>query len=357
MSFWIGKQVLVTGHTGFKGAWLSLWLNLLGARVTGVSLQPDTTPSLFAQLELAALLEHRVLDIRDAEALSRVVRETKPDVVLHLAAQSLVLCGYQSPVETWATNVMGVVHILEAMRGLDKLCAAVIVTTDKIYENNEWEFGYRENDPLGGHDPYSASKAGAEIAVSSWRRSFFPEGSPIRVATARAGNVIGGGDWAANRIIPDIVRALQAGEPIKLRNPGAIRPWQHVLEPLGGYMRLAQALAESPSPVFGDAFNFGPRADANRTVGDLVNEALRHWPGGIIENAARPGALHEAGRLTLTIDRAQQRLGWCPRWDFARSVKETMDWYCQSRALDAPRLRELSLRSIRAFEADEHATY
>ena len=246
-AFWQGKRVLLTGHTGFKGSWLALWLCELGAQVTGFALAPDTQPSLFDQLGLAGRLDHHIGDLRDPAALRELVAASQPEVVLHLAAQPLVRRSYAEPVLTWETNVLGTIHLIEALRPLAHPCAAVLITTDKVYRNNEWLYGYRENDPLGGHDPYSSSKAAAELAISSWRASYcgsLPHQSPhLRLASARAGNVIGGGDWAADRIIPDTVRSLRAGEPITLRNPTATRPWQHVLEPLGGYLALAEALA------------------------------------------------------------------------------------------------------------------
>lgn len=354
MSFWHGKSVLITGHTGFKGSWLSLWLLKAGARVTGLALPPETTPALFDQLGIAGDLDSRMGDVGNAGLVAAVIAEVQPDAVFHLAAQSLVLRGYRVPVETWQTNVMGTVNILDAMRGLDKPCAGVLVTTDKVYENREWDFGYRETDPLGGYDPYSASKAAAEIAVSCWRSSYLHGASPVRIASARAGNVIGGGDWCENRIVPDMVRALHAGQPIKVRNLAAVRPWQHVLEPLGGYLALGQRLLESDDARYQDAFNFGPAAESERCVRDLVSEGLKHWPGTFVDapDAAMP---HEAGRLALTIDRARSRLGWTPRWDFSRTVGETMTWYqsaLQSDGLQSggAQVRDLSLRSIEGYE-------
>jgi CDP-glucose 4,6-dehydratase len=248
--------------------------------------------------------------------------------VLHLAAQPLVRRSYAEPVATWATNVMGTIHLLEALRRLEQPCTAVLITTDKVYRNNEWLYGYRENDPLGGHDPYSSSKAGAEIAIASWRASFcghLPHQTPhLRIASARAGNVIGGGDWAADRIVPDAMRALGQGEPIGVRNPAATRPWQHVLEPLGGYLRLAERLSADAS--LADAFNFGPQLEANRSVRELVEEALRHWSGHWLDQSD-PDAPHEASLLNLVIDKAHHQLGWAPRWDFATTVERTVTWY------------------------------
>ncbi len=325
--FWHGKRVLVTGHTGFKGAWLSLWLTRLGADVSGFALPPDTMPSLFDQLGLADRMDHRVGDIRDADSVSACVEAVQPDLVLHLAAQSLVRRSYRAPVETWAVNVQGTVHVLDALRGLDKACVAVMVTTDKVYQNREWSHAYRETDRLGGHDPYSASKAATEMAVSSYRSAFF-QSSPVRIASARAGNVIGGGDWAEDRITPDIVRALAKGQPVGVRNPAAVRPWQHVLEPLSGYLTLAERLYRSDDPTLASAFNFGPEPGDTRTVSALVDEALKHWSGQR-EAATQADAPHEAGLLSLTIDRAAAVLGWRPRWRFEDTVAATIDWYRQ----------------------------
>ena len=327
-AYWKGRRVLLTGHTGFKGSWLAFWLLELGADVTGLALPPDSQPSLFAQLGLDQRLRHRVGDIRDAGLIKDLVLETRPEVVLHLAAQPLVRLSYQEPVATWEANVMGTIHVLEALRLLDQPCSAVLITTDKVYRNQEWVYGYRENDPLGGHDPYSSSKAAAEIAIASWRSSFcgtLPHQTPhIRVASARAGNVIGGGDWALDRIVPDAIRALSKGEPIRVRNPGATRPWQHVLEPLGGYLCLAERLSDSADRT--SAFNFGPHLEANRPVRELVEEALKYWPGSW-QDQSDPKAPHEASLLNLVIDRAHHELGWAPRWNFASTVERTINWY------------------------------
>lgn len=342
-----GARVLVTGHTGFKGAWLGEWLLALGAEVTGLALAPDTAPALFDQLGLAGRLRSVLGDIRDAGLVRRVVAEAQPAFVFHLAAQPLVRRSYREPLLTWETNVLGTLHLLEALRGLDRPCAAVVVTTDKCYENREWFHGYREDDPLGGHDPYAASKAAAELAVAAWRRSFFHD-SPVRLATARAGNVIGGGDWAADRIVPDAVRALQRGEPVRVRNPRATRPWQHVLEPLAGYLTLAARLAAAPpgpTPLAA-AFNFGPGHDANRTVRELVEEVLRHWPGRW-EEAGDPAAPHEAGLLQLSSDKAGALLGWRPAWTFAEAVRETVRWYHDAR--DPARVGDLTREQITAY--------
>jgi CDP-glucose 4,6-dehydratase len=329
-AFWASRRVLVTGHTGFKGSWLALWLSELGARITGVGLEPDTEPNLFGQLELARRLErHHIADIREPQALAEIVEACQPEVVLHLAAQPLVLRSYADPLGTWATNVQGSLHLLEALKPLQHPCAVVMVTTDKVYENQEWNYGYRENDRLGGHDPYSASKAAAELAIACWRSSFCgtaPHQTPhLRIATARAGNVIGGGDWAADRIVPDAMRALAARQPIPVRNPAATRPWQHAIEPLAGYLRLAEALATVGDPPC-EAFNFGPSLASNRSVGELVGTILEYWPGEWLDQSD-PNAPHEASLLHLQIDKAHHRLGWQPRWDYATTIARTVAWY------------------------------
>lgn len=335
VSFWAGRRVLLTGHTGFKGSWLLLWLQQLGAQVWGYALEPEGSPSLFSELaqELSPSsgFFHQIGDLADAAALAEVVQRCQPEVVLHLAAQPLVRRSYQDPLGTWATNVMGSLHLLEALKPLEHACAVVMVTTDKVYQNREWAYGYREPDRLGGHDPYSASKAAAELAIASWRSSFCGFGvhqTPhLRIATARAGNVIGGGDWAEDRIVPDAIRALAAGESIPVRNPLATRPWQHVLEPLGGYLRLAQALACDLEPPC-EAFNFGPSLASNRPVQELVVSILSHWGGSWLDQRD-PAAPHEAHLLHLQIDKAHHRLDWSPRWDYVTTVQRTVDWYYQ----------------------------
>jgi CDP-glucose 4,6-dehydratase len=329
-----GRRVLVTGHTGFKGAWLSQWLLDLGASVSGISIPPNTSPSLFQQLGLESRLDHHIQDVRNPGAVTALIRELRPDFVFHLAAQPLVRLSYEQPVETWETNVLGTIHILEALRLLDHACAAVFVTTDKCYENREWLHAYRESDPLGGHDPYSSSKAATEIAISAWRRSFFPQAGQVKIASARAGNVIGGGDWALDRIVPDAMRALSQGETIPVRNKTATRPWQHVLEPLGGYLWLAALLAKpalfgpaAPDPAeFRAAFNFGPRLESNRTVARLIEEILKHRPGEW-EDRSNPNAPHEASLLNLSIEKAFHLLHWRPVWDFEETIARTVDWY------------------------------
>lgn len=328
--FWTGRRVLLTGHTGFKGSWLSLWLSQLGAQVYGVALSPDTRPALFEQLELASSLAgHHLLDIGDAAALAAIAAACQPQVVLHLAAQPLVRRSYRDPLGTWATNVQGSLHLLEALKPLQHPCAVVMVTTDKVYANREWDYGYREEDRLGGHDPYSSSKAAAELAIASWRSSFCGscthQNPYLAIATARAGNVIGGGDWAEDRIVPDAMRSLAAGEPISVRRPAATRPWQHVLEPLGGYLLLAEKLAKF-GQSFATAFNFGPSVESNRSVRELVEAAIGYWPGSW-RDFSNPAAPHEAGRLHLQTDKAHHQLGWSPLWLFATTVERTVDWY------------------------------
>ena len=323
----------------------------LGAQVTGYALEPNTKPALFEQLKLGQEFDSRIGDIRDAQALGRLVEEVRPEIVFHFAAQPLVLASYEDPIATFATNVMGTVHVLDALRRLDQPCVAVVITTDKVYENLNWEQRYRESDALGGHDPYSASKAASEIAISSWRRSFLAA-SGVRTASARAGNVIGSGDWAAHRIVPDLVRSLLAGEPLPVRNSAAVRPWQHVLEPLGGYLALAEALTGRDDPRLQDAFNFGPAADADRSVRDLVEEALAAWPGKTCgwRDTSSPNAPHEAHYLALSVDRARARLGWTPRWDFSRTVKETMAGYYAGARSSAVELRAHMLETIARYE-------
>ncbi|MGB8853807.1 MAG: CDP-glucose 4,6-dehydratase [Pirellulales bacterium] len=348
-----GARVLVTGHTGFKGSWLCEWLLALGAQITGLALEPDTTPALFTQLGLASRVRHIVGDVRSPDVVRRIVAETSPDFVFHLAAQPLVRRSYRKATYTWETNVLGTVHVLDALRQLDKPCAAVMVTTDKCYENREWLYGYRENDPLGGHDPYSSSKAAAELAIASWRNSFFASGDPVRIASARAGNVIGGGDWAEDRIAPDCARAVTHNNAIAVRNKTATRPWQHVLEPLSGYLWLAAVLANPTlrpyaADLFTSAFNFGPSSESNRTVVQLVEAFLRHWPGQWADQSD-PAASHEAGQLSLATDKALQILGWEPCWDFEDAVLKTATWYRRCHEGWDP--AELTRRDLDDYEA------
>lgn len=319
------QRVLVTGHTGFKGAWLCEWLLQLEADVYGIALEPPTTPSLFEQLHLAKRLHHQIADVRDREKIHKIVTGIRPAFVFHMAAQPLVRTSYDLPVETYETNVMGTVHLLDALRSFTTPCHVVIVTTDKCYDNKEWNYGYRENDSLGGHDPYSSSKAATEIVVEAFRRSYFYQ-SPVRLASARAGNVIGGGDWAKDRIVPDCIRALQNDQPILVRNKSATRPWQHVIEPLSGYLWLAARLVTDSSPKIASPFNFGPTLEANRNVAQLVEEILKHWSGRW-EDKSSPSAVHEAGLLHLSIDKSKALLGWSPVWKFGMAIEQTVQWY------------------------------
>ena len=354
--YYHGKRVLVTGHTGFKGAWLSLWLRQLGAEVCGVALPAETTPNLHGIIQPGTFASESQTDIRHAAKLEQAVQEARPDFVFHLAAQALVRRSYAEPVETMQTNVLGTVHLLEAVRRLNRPVPVLIVTTDKCYENHGWDHGYRETDALGGHDVYSASKAACEIVVAAWRRSFFqPDAKLGNVATARAGNVIGGGDFAADRIVPDCIRALAGKTPIRVRNPHATRPWQHVFDCLSGYLWLGARLAVAPknSPL-ADAFNFGPALQSNRTARALVEELLKHWPGKWVD-ASDPGALHEAGRLHLAIDKSAAQLGWRPTWDFAAAVKQTALWYRRHAGRRGPGLRAFSLGQIENFTREARA--
>ncbi len=353
-----GRRVLITGHTGFKGGWLTLWLDALGASVLGLSLPPPTEPSLFEDARIATRCRHVLGDVRDAAALRAAVREWQPDAVFHLAAQSLVRCSYEQPIETLATNVMGTAHLLEAIRLERARCAVVVVTSDKCYENREWAYGYREVDPVGGHDLYSASKGATEIVTASYRRSFFPPERlaehGVALATARAGNVIGGGDWAADRILPDAVRALAAGSPIPVRNPGAVRPWQHVLEPLSGYLALgAQLLGsrEVASRCCGP-WNFGPAPGSARPVREVVAAAVRAWGSGTWAETPEQCAPHEAGILRLAIEKAVAQLGWRPRWGLEDAVGRTIEWYrVRHEGASPDELRELCLRQIQNYLA------
>ncbi len=335
--FWNGKRVLITGHTGFKGSWLSFWLLKLGAEIWGFSLEPKGECNLFNILFSSHLndthsskqLHHYIGDIRDPEEVRKIVEKSKPDVIFHLAAQSLVRYGYKYPLLTWNTNLIGTINLLEALKILDNTCSVVMVTTDKVYKNKETNYSYQENDALGGYDPYSASKASSELAIDSWRRSYCGLGSNQKknlfIASARSGNVIGGGDWAQDRIVPDAVRALSAKKTIKIRNPKSVRPWQHVLEPLSGYILLAEQLYQKDQNLC-EAFNFGPDMQCNRSVDDLIKEVLIHWPGEFIcvpDNAN----LHEAGLLSLNNEKANKVLRWKPKWDFHKAVKYTIEWY------------------------------
>lgn len=349
--YYRNKRVLVTGHTGFKGTWLCTWLGLLGAKVTGYSKDIPTSPSAFELLGLESRLQHVTGDVRDAAKLASTIREVEPDCIFHLAAQPIVRLSYADPAETFATNVLGTVHLFDALRGVKRPLSVVNVTSDKCYENRDWEFGYRETDAMGGVDPYSASKGCAELVFSSFARSFFKD-SPVCVGSARAGNVVGGGDYASDRIVPDCVRAWSRGERVVLRNPGAVRPWQHVLEPLGGYLALGTALGcDDARLVRGEGFNFGPTHESFRTVAELVEGLRPHFSQAqveLLDAASRAGQPHEARTLKLSIDRASERLGWRPTLTFARTLEWTADWY--RAALDNPtQLAAMTRTQIHAF--------
>ena len=336
--FWQKKRVLITGHTGFKGSWLLVWLNLLGADVFGLSLSPLNGKSLFKEItNEKPLSKDFFVDIRDIEKLKRSINEINPDIVFHLAAQPLVRESYKNPLETWSTNLLGSLNLLESLTNIKKYCAVIMVTTDKVYKNMEWEYGYRENDALGGHDPYSASKAATEIAISSWRESFCyydNKGSHLAVASARSGNVIGGGDWAKDRIFPDVIRSLENDKKIIIRNPNSTRPWQHVLDPLSGYIVLAEKLYQSKNQACKEsnkhltsAFNFGPNITSNKSVEFLVKEIMKYWPGIIEKNNHDFNQFHEAEKLHLQVDKAFNLLNWEPIWNLEFSVKKTVEWY------------------------------
>ena len=343
--FWRGKRVLLTGHTGFKGGWLALWLMQLGAEVTGVALPPNTTPSLFELARLADDTDSHFCDIRDATALAAMVRAAQPEIVLHLAAQPLVRASFSAPLETFASNVMGTANLLDALRGLPGVRVAVMVTTDKVYHNLEHPYPYREGDTLGGHDPYSASKAAAEIVIASYRDAFL-SGQGVALASARAGNVIGGGDWSADRLIPDAVRAWQSGNPLEIRRPQAIRPWQHVLEPLAGYLCLAERLWGQPE--LAGAYNFGPPSHEAATVREVVEMARAVYGSGEV-CFGDGGGPHEAGCLALETAKARAVLGFSTQWTLAESVSRTMAWYrAQHEGSDA---RMLCAAEITAYEA------
>ena len=320
-----GKRVLVTGHTGFKGSWLSLWLKQLGAEVVGISLAPETQPNHWNLLGLESSVQHHELDIRQATEVVSVFKATQPEVVFHLAAQPLVRRSYRDPLETWSTNVMGTANVLEACRQTRSVRAILVVTTDKCYENQEWAWGYRETDRLGGHDPYSASKAGSELVAASYRSAFFHTDSAPLLATARAGNVIGGGDWSEDRLVPDLVRAIAAQQSLEIRSPNATRPWQHVLESLSGYLRLGQKLIEGEKN-FDGAWNFGPERSGNSTVADVLNRLQTHWPEMQWHQTAAPQP-HEANLLYLDSAKAHAQLGWQSVWNLDTTLEKTADWY------------------------------
>lgn len=323
-TFWKGKRVFLTGHTGFKGSWLSLWLEDMGAVVKGFSLEPNTEPSLFEVAKVSLGIESEIGDIRDYEKLKSSVESFSPNIILHLAAQPLVRDSYEDPLGTYETNVMGTANLLQASRWLSDLKSIVIVTTDKCYENREWEWGYRENEAMGGYDPYSSSKGCAELVTSAFRRSFF-QSTDVAIASARAGNVIGGGDWSKDRLIPDVLRSYNQGDQVVIRNPKATRPWQHVIEPLSGYLILAEELYDRGSAL-AEPFNFGPRDEDCQSVESILNTININWkecPGWKLDDEANP---HEARFLKLDISKAKDKLNWTPKWNLESTIKRIVDW-------------------------------
>lgn len=348
-----GRRVFVTGHTGFKGSWLAFWLARLGAEVTGYSLAPPSEPNLFGALDLESRLRHVTGDVRDIDVFRAAWREARPELAFHLAAQPLVRESYIDPLKTIGTNIMGTVNMLEIARTESQPVSMLLVTSDKCYENRETTQGYKETDRMGGHDVYSMSKGAAELAISSYRRSFFSHSDDleISVASARAGNVIGGGDWAVDRIVPDCIRALQSGKPVSVRRPDAVRPWQHVLEPLSGYLTLGALLLSSESETrqkASDAWNFGPEGDEANSVRELVEMTIERWGSGIWVDESTGGGVHEAAVLRLSIEKASRELGWHPRWDFPKTVARTVDWYHAFYAGD-------DMRAWCARQIDEHS--
>ncbi len=332
-NFWKKRRVLLTGHTGFKGSWFINWLSELGADICGYSLEPDKK-SLFNYFVLKNEINFQNVygDIRDKNYLEETIIKFKPEIVFHFAAQPLVLESYASPLTTWQTNLIGTLNLLESLKNCTNKCSILVITTDKVYKNKEWIYGYREIDELGGHDPYSASKAATEIAVESWKKSFIESKNSkvqhLAIATARSGNVIGGGDWSENRIIPDAIRSLTLKKSLLIRNPSSTRPWQHVLEPLCGYLILSEKLYNNPGE-FSGAFNFGPELESNRTVEELINEVFKHWGGSFQKEEKVSNSPHEAGILNLDISKSSKYLDWKPIWDFETTIEKTISWYKQ----------------------------
>jgi len=345
--FWQGKRVFITGHTGFKGSWLSLWLQSLGAEVIGYAMYPPSTPSLFTAANVADGMKSIKGDILDFCKLQQVLQESKPDIIIHMAAQSLVRHSYQFPLETLSTNIMGTGNLLEAARHVESVKVIVNITSDKCYENQEWTWGYRENEPMGGHDPYSCSKGCAELVIASYRRSFFSAAHGAKVASARAGNVIGGGDWAVDRIIPDSIRAINEGKPIQIRNPKAIRPWQHVLEPLAGYLLLAEKLWDN-GQIYADGWNFGPDENHAWPVGKMVNLLCDLWKNDAKWLAQSGDFLHEAHYLKLDSSKAIANLGWHPVLNMEDTLTMTVNWY--KRFYNGENPRAVTVEQIKKYQ-------
>jgi CDP-glucose 4,6-dehydratase len=350
-AFWSGKRVFVTGHTGFKGSWLSLWLQQLGAEVTGYSLKPPTNPSLFEVAQVAQGMTSIINDIRNGTMLTNAMRQAAPHIVIHMAAQPLVRRSYVDPVETYSTNIMGTVNLLEAVRQTPSVRAVVIVTTDKCYDNKEWVWGYRESDPMGGFDPYSSSKGCAELVTSAYRNSFFNSSKHsehrVALATARAGNVIGGGDWAEDRLIPDILRNIESGKPVSIRNPLASRPWQHVLEPLSGYLALAEKLSSETGQQYAEGWNFGPRYEDAKPVQWIVEKLVSTWGIGASWQPVSGFNPHEASHLKLDISKAKECLDWEPQWPLVTALEHILVWH--KAYLFGSNMRDLTLQQINTY--------
>ena len=347
-SFWDGKRVFLTGHTGFKGSWLSIWLQTMGANVKGYALAPATTPSLFTEANVAIGMESEIGDIRNAEQISSSMVSFDPEVLIHMAAQPLVRLSYREPVVTYETNVMGTINVLEAARKCSNLKAIVNVTTDKCYENREWVWGYRETEPMGGHDPYSNSKGCAELVTSAYRLSFFNTSNSAALSSARAGNVIGGGDWSDDRLIPDILKSFERNKPVIIRNPSATRPWQHVLEPLSGYLILAQKLF-SEGKMFAEGWNFGPRDEDVKTVEYILDHMVDKWGKGAswkLDSSPQP---HEAQLLKLDISKATNRLKWYPKWSLKTTLDSIIEW--ELARLDKNDMREFTSKQIQSYQS------
>lgn len=351
-SFWQGKQVFLTGHTGFKGGWLSLWLQSLGAEVTGYSLSPPTNPSLFEVANVADGMKSIIGDIRNLDALKKAVFDARPEIVIHMAAQPLVRYSYANPVETYATNVMGSVHLLEAVRNTKGVKVVVNVTSDKCYENREWVWAYREVEAMGGYDPYSNSKGCAELITAAYRNSYFPrekyQEHCVAIGSGRAGNVIGGGDWAEDRLIPDMMRAIISSQPVSIRNPHSIRPWQHVLEPLSGYLSLAQKLYEE-GPNYGEGWNFGPNDDDAKSVQWILDNLTKTWGDGASWKLDGGDHPHEAHYLKLDCSKAKMRLNWQPRWSLDKAIDKICVWH--KAHLAGADMRAMCLQQIKQYEA------
>ena len=323
-NFWYNKRVLLTGHTGFKGSWMALWLKRLGAQLTGIALPPNTTPNLFDLARVKEGMDSHFCDIRDAESLTHLIHSVRPEVVFHFAAQPLVRASYRDPISTFSSNIMGTVNLLNALRNVDSIRSVVMITTDKVYQNNEWPWPYREDDILGGHDPYSASKAACEIVIDSYRNSFLSQ-QGINVASARAGNVIGGGDWSEDRLLPDAIRSWQSKKVLEIRRPQATRPWQHVLEPLSAYLSLAEALWNNAD--IAGAFNFGPSSQDVATVKEVIELSRAAYGSGDVKYTCTIDNLHEAGFLSLEVSKARTILDVKPKWNLSESIQYTMNWY------------------------------